>query len=431
MMVALFSVFVGGTVFAQTSGNNSPYSRYGIGTLSDESQSFNKGMSGLSQGMRGLTMINHQNPASYAVVDSLTFLFDIGASFTTAHMSYNGSSVNPQNSTLDYVQAAFHIMKNVGVSFGLRPYSVIGYNFTSSNTMEDIDGYGEKVQTATYLGEGGTHVVYGGLGWAPFKNFSLGANMGYLWGDYSHSSTVSFSETTIQSLSRKYTGDINSWLLDLGVQYSCKLNQKNVLTIGATTGVGHKVNESATFINQKLLSSSVIGADTTHIGNAYEIPWSVGAGFAVTHNQRFTWGIDYLCQMWKNCRFPELVTVNGSQVYQVGKNALSNRQKFTIGGEYVGNPDGLHFRDHVSYQFGASYATPYYKVNNQDGPKDYTVSLGVGLPIMNQYSNRSVLKISGQFERLAGKNSMIKENYFRLCLGLSFNARWFNKWKFE
>jgi len=431
MMVVLFTVIAGGRMTAQTSGNNSPYSRYGIGTLSDESQSFNKGMGGLSQGMRGLTVVNWQNPASYAAVDSLTLLFDIGASFTTAHMTYNGSSVNPQNSMLDYVQAAFHIMKNVGVSFGMRPYSVIGYNFTSSKTMEDIDGYGEKVQTATYLGEGGTHVVYGGLGWAPFKNFSLGANVSYLWGDYSHSSTVSFSETTIQSLSRKYQGEINTWLLDLGLQYVCKLNNKNVLTLGVTSGVGHKINESSTYINQKLLSSSVIGADTMRIGDAYEIPWSVGGGFAVTHNDRFTWGVDYICQMWKNCRFPELENVNGDQLYQVGKNALSNRQKFIFGAEYVGNPDGIRFRDHVSYRFGVSYATPYYKVNNQDGPKNYTLSLGVGLPIMNQYSNRSVLNISGQYERVAGNNSMIKESYFRLCLGLSFNARWFNKWKVE
>ena len=32
------------TLWAQTSGNNSPYSRYGWGTLADESQSFNIGM---------------------------------------------------------------------------------------------------------------------------------------------------------------------------------------------------------------------------------------------------------------------------------------------------------------------------------------------------------------------------------------------------
>jgi hypothetical protein len=135
--------------------------------------------------------------------------------------------------------------------------------------------------------------------------------------------------------------------------------------------------------------------------------------------------------MWKNCRFPEFDNVNGTQVYQVGKNSLSNLQKIIIGGEYEGNPEGLRFRDHVSYQFGASYATPYYKVNNQNGPKSYTLSLGIGLPIINQYSNRSVLKISTQYERVGGGSSMIKENYFRLCLGLSFNARWFNKWKFE
>lgn len=431
-VVLLLAAFANIQAGAQTSGNNSPYSRYGIGTLSDEAQGFNKGMAGVAQGMRGNAIINWQNPASYAAFDSLTMLFDIGASFSTASMSYNGSTVKPQNTTLDYVQAGFRLFKNIGISFGLRPYSVIGYNFASTKTMEDIDGYGEKINKAEYLGEGGTHLVYGGVGWAPFPAFSIGANAGYLWGDYSHSSAVSFSETTIQSLSRYYKGTINTWLLDAGVQFTCKLGKMDNLTLGATVGIGHNINESAQFINQKLLSSSVIGADTTRIGNAYEMPWTISAGAAWTHNGRLTVGVDYSIQQWKKCRFPELVNEGNTQVYRVGTNSFSNSHKIAVGGEYLNNPEGLRFRDHIRYRFGFSYSTPYYKVNGQDGPKDYKASIGVGIPIINQYSNRSVVNVSAQYERIdAAKSTMIKENYFRLCVGLTFNAKWFNKWKFE
>ena len=57
---------------------------------------------------------------------------------------------------------------------------------------------------------------------------------------------------------------------------------------------------------------------------------------------------------------------------------------------------------------------------------------GVGIPIANRFNNRSVLSISGQYERVqpTGLNT-IKENYFRLCIGLTFNEAWFMKRKID
>ena len=34
---------------------------------------------------------------------------------------------------------------------------------------------------------------------------------------------------------------------------------------------------------------------------------------------------------------------------------------------------------------GFSYASPYLKINGQDGPRELSASLGVGIPIMNAY----------------------------------------------
>ena len=54
---------------AQTNGTNSPYSRFGLGTLDDQSQGFNKAMSGLGIGLHAGNRVNMLNPASYAVAD--------------------------------------------------------------------------------------------------------------------------------------------------------------------------------------------------------------------------------------------------------------------------------------------------------------------------------------------------------------------------
>ena len=421
------------TAFAQTSGNNSPYSRYGYGTLADEGQGFNKGMAGAGLAISGKDVLNRQNPASYAKIDSLTLLFDIGASFTTAHMSMNGKSVNPQNTTVDYVQAGFRLFKNIGFSFGMRPFTTIGYNFVSNRSLDDIDGYGEKVHQATYLGEGGTHMVYGGLGWSPLGRLAIGLNASYLWGDYSHTSRVTFSDATIQSLGRQYSGNISTWLLDFGAQYSLKLNKNNQLGIGLTAGLGHNVRETATLTNRKYTSSASIGSDTITLPNAYEIPMSYGVGLALTHKERLTVSADYTLQMWKDCRYPELVNTPNGQVFQIGNSSFANRQKISIGAQYVPNPEGLVMRDHFIYSAGITYATPYYKINGNNGPKHYGATLGIGLPIFNRDSPKpSILHLTAQYEHVAtSQKNYIKEDYFRLCLGLTFNARWFDKWKVQ
>ena len=111
---------------------------------------------------------------------------------------------------------------------------------------------------------------------------------------------------------------------------------------------------------------------------------------------------------------------------------MNDRHRVALGMEYIPNQMSVRYRDHIRYRAGFSYSTPYTKINGWDGANEYCVSVGVGLPIMNIYSNRSVLNISAQYERVNPKMSgMITENYLRLCIGLTFNERWFMKWKVE
>ena len=56
--------------------------------------------------------------------------------------------------------------------------------------------------------------------------------------------------------------------------------------------------------------------------------------------------------------------------------------------------------------------------------------MGFGIPIMNGYNNRSVLNISAQWNH-RDATGLIKENTFRINIGLTFNERWFAKWKVE
>ena len=121
--------------------------------------------------------------------------------------------------------------------------------------------------------------------------------------------------------------------------------------------------------------------------------------------------------------------------YKLMSNCFSDRHKVTLGAEICPNESSTRrYFDRIRYRFGVSYATPYIKIINAngtfDGPKEFSASVGVGLPIMNVWNNRSILNISAQWVRQDSK-MFITENTFRLTIGLTFNERWFDKWKVE
>ena len=57
---------------------------------------------------------------------------------------------------------------------------------------------------------------------------------------------------------------------------------------------------------------------------------------------------------------------------------------------------------------------------------------GVGLPITNKLNNRSVVNVGFSWlRRSAGGTGMVKEDYLLINLGMTFNERWFVKYKIE
>ena len=84
----------------------------------------------------------------------------------------------------------------------------------------------------------------------------------------------------------------------------------------------------------------------------------------------------------------------------------------------------------MRYRRGASYSSPYARIKGQPGPRTYAVGLGVGLPILTLHNNRSFLNLSAQWEHVKPQMpGQITENYLRLSVGITFNERWFQKWK--
>lgn len=424
-IIILLAIFTPLLALAQ-SGTNSPYSQYGIGILSDQSTGFNRGMNGVSIAMHQSNQVNQQNPASYAFVDSLTFLFDVGASAQITNINENGIKKNIKNASFDYVVMSYRLVKNLGMSVGIVPFSNIGYNYY---TINKVSNGNTTTNTTENSGSGGTRNLYAGIGWQPFKGFAIGANIGYFWGTYNKSIVNTLSNTEADNISRYYTADISHYKLDLGLQYDLRVGKKDVVTIGGTYTYGHKVGDAeVSDINKRALDSK---KDTTTFAlkNSLFIPTAFGVGLAWRHGTKWHVGVDYTMQKWTENPFPSFISDGKNSNYILSDNELLDRQKFVLGGEYVPNALSRRYLNRVRIRAGVGYATPYVKINGVDGPKELTASLGFGLPI-TVGGGRSLLNISAQWMQNSAKN-MIKENSFRINLGITFNERWFMKWKLE
>jgi len=418
------------TSFAQ-SGTNSPYSQYGLGILSDQSNGFNRGMNGVAMGLHQPNQLNYQNPASYAFIDSLTFLFDVGASVQLTNFKEGNRRINAQNANFDYVTMAFRLHKNLGMSIGIMPFTNIGYSY-NDYTSEEISETNTTTKTTTHSGSGGTRSLYAGIGWSPFKGFAIGANVGYFWGSYTRSVATSFSDAYVNTPTRYYSAEIRSYSADFGLQYEFHLTRNDAVTIGGTYKLGHKLGGSTDMYDISTNSQTSI-ADTTHtsLTNALFIPTSYGGGIAYRHGQKLFIGADYMLQKWSEHDFPitEYDQSQNKQVYRLSSNSLLDRHKFVLGGEYIPDPYSRKYLNRIHFRAGIGYATPYIKVNGVNGPKEYSASLGFGLPI-TAATGRSILNISGQWVQLNAPG-LIRENTFRINLGITFNERWFMKWKLE
>lgn len=423
MLACLLMFAMTTTAFSQ-GGSRSPYSQYGLGDLSSQSVGFNKGMNGVGLGMRKGNEVNPLNPASYSAIDSLTMIFDGGLFGQITNYEELGKKVNAKAGGFDYFTTLFRVYKHWGVSVGVLPYSNIGYDYTQ--VSYETLGTDKLKEVTAYNGNGGFNQLYVGVGWQIAKPLSVGVNLSYLWGDIRQEiegGTSTYSNT----LFREYEMSVSSYKIDFGVQLTLPLAKRDLLTVGATFSPGHHLN-SDPVCRMIMTNSSITKSDTTSftINNGLSIPTSFGVGLGYSHTSKFRVGADFHLQKWGSVSYP----LFDGNTYALKDGLLKDRFQANVGAEFMSNPNSRKLLGHVRFRAGVGYATPYYYINGQEGPKELSASIGFGIPIANAYNNRSILNISGQYVRRTADN-LLTENTFRLCIGLTFNERWFAKWKIE
>ncbi|NLO70333.1 MAG: hypothetical protein GX102_05200 [Porphyromonadaceae bacterium] len=384
---------------------NSPYTVFGFGELSEGEATELRGMGGVGIGNRSKNTINVLNPASHSSVDSLTFMFDVGAGTRYSRFSDNNSSSQTFNANLEYLTLRFPVSKWLGFSAGLLPYSFVGYNFYQSDSIQIPQSVGDPRKVGyirSYNGSGGVSQLYGGLSVKFLNHIALGVNTYYMFGDAKNDRSLVYSKNIFPSSHYKNSLKVSDVRFRYGLQLYNTFAEKHHVSLGVI--YENKSQLKGTFTSQ-------LNRDTTNLNKGFELPQVIGAGINYTFDKKLTVGVDFLQQNW------------GDVLFFNKKDSLLNRTKIAVGAEYMINPSGRKLSDRLKYRVGFNTSNQYYKVDNQAQPNDFVVSFGVGIPTR---TGKSWINTALEYGKI-GTSTSLREDYLKFTLSASIDEIWFFK----
>ena len=399
---------------------SSPYSRYGIGELQKVRYGQNLGLSGLSSGFRSNSTVNYINSASYTAFDTTSFVFDVGLNSYFTSLQTDITSEYHNYTSLAYLLFGFPVTKWWGSSFGLVPYSNVGYKIANAEIKDSIGNI-----NYLYEGQGGINRFYWGNSFKIFKGLSVGFNASLLFGSLDRIRTAQFTDSAkIYDAKIKNYTIVNDIQIDLGIQYERQISSNLNLCIGGTFNIPTKLKSKQNILAERLTIGSTgyeVIEDTVYNvtdkkGNI-TLPANISGGFVLKNNEKWLAGADISWQNWAN--FDSFGI----------KDSLKNSLQICVAYAYTPSNSSIapYFKK-VQYRTGIHYDKSYLQLKNTQ-INEFSISFGLGFPLKRSKSFINFGIELGQKGTV--KNNLVKEQYGKITLGLSIYERWFLRKKYN
>ncbi|MEO6637632.1 MAG: hypothetical protein ABIN25_05105 [Ginsengibacter sp.] len=412
---------------------NSPYSRYGVGNLVPAGNILNRGMGGISAGVADPATINTVNPASYANLVYSTL--DVGVEYDGRIIKSQNplGSYKSNNGIISYLQVGFPLLAgnkkaeahktSWGLSFGLKPISKINYKINAI-ARTSIDSV-----ASIYEGSGGINEAYIGSA-LKIKNFSIGFNTGYLFGEKNYDTKLVFIDSIDYYKAEYNTKTLYGGVfLNAGFQYAINLKKETLLRIGGYGNLKQNFGGKKDYTVNTFTYDASTGSPTK-IDSVYKttgqkgnviIPATFGGGFTFEKTHLLV-GADFETTKWNDYRFFDQ------------KDLVSDSWIAKIGLQYYPASTGTKsYFSYVKYRAGISFGRDYISPDNN--LPFYTISAGAGFPMKLKRSfyetQYSVMNVGIEYGNRGNNSNNIKENIVRLSLGFALGDVWFLRRKFN
>lgn len=394
-------------------GSISPYSRYGIGDVLPEGFTYQLGMGGIGAALISPNQINFINPASLAY-DTIT-IFDFAANGEIRRLERNTQNSTLNSASFSYFSLAFPVIKNkMGMSFGLLPFSSVGYNI---NVFEEVQNVG--IVKYRYEGEGGFNKVFLASGIKVFNGLSAGVNASYVFGTIENRKSIEFPYN-VNYFNSRYINDVTAkgFYFNYGLLYNKLLKNEKFVSVGLTSSLSTGVNASnvKNYYNYaisgfggEIVKDSIY--EESEKSGKIRLPDYYRAGVSYGKTGKWMAGADFSYNNWEKFRNFD------------SKDSLKNSYTFSLGGEYQTKK--------LIYRLGGRYTQTYLSLNNNQ-LNDYGITFGLSILKMFPKRPPSAINIAVELgSRGTTESNLIKENYIRLNLGFTLTDIWFIKSKYD
>jgi hypothetical protein len=431
-------------VFAQPKENN-PYSRFGLGSPSSTAFANQLGMGGLTAAWSDPYHLNVENPASLAFLRSTAFetgLFaqrsqlKAGANKLTdwrgslSHLALGFPLKSPINEVLDKQKSPY----SYGMAFSLTPVTTLGYATSEKGVKAGVDTF-----VTNNTGSGGIYQFRWGSA-VKKNNFSVGANIGYMFGKLNYESFTQITSDSLAGFLTDYTDNlsVHGFTWNLGAQYVQVLKKNKetgapteTITYGFFGNTNRNLRVGGESLTRRarnrsesgVLTNGNVAVDTLSnndfSGKKIKLPTEIAFGITYTKVNKLKIGLQYSLAQWSNYK------------NEARPETLKNASNISAGLEWTPNSQNFgSYSRRMKYRFGAYFKKDPRVVAGKQ-IDDLGVSIGLGMPITLPRQGTSFVNWSLELGKL-GKSTPITETYARLTVGFTLNDNsWFFKRRFE
>ncbi|MFO7574784.1 MAG: hypothetical protein R6W67_06465 [Bacteroidales bacterium] len=405
---------------------NSPYARFNLGMLEPAYNFRSAGMGGVSVSLKDNTSVSWTNPASYASLDTNSFVFDFGIDYTAAYLKDRAGKHFSDDMNFDHLVISFPLAKGWGFTAGILPYSN-GYYYISRKITEDDPEYDPLtgVMNITHKGMGSLNRAFLGTGVTLIPNLAAGVNMSVLFGELSRINEYYFESDPTSFISRKEENMIiRGFGFETGLQYTINLEDRKSITPGISWSIGseYKSSYSDFFMRFSNYGQPPYSPDTITIteipDGRIRLPQTISAGISYNIRDKLTAAAEFTASDWDN-----------AQLYG-SSNMLASTTSFRAGIEYIPERGSIYnYLRRLEYRLGGHLSDNYLFINGEQ-IKEFGITFGIGFPMPRSWSK---INIFADWNSRAGSlnSGLHRENCFSFGLSLNLYDYWFLKAKYE
>jgi hypothetical protein len=409
LLVVLVLVF---KTNAQEGSTSSPYSFYGVGLQQFKGTVENRAMGGMGLYSDSLHL-NLSNPAQLGKLRFVTFT--VGANHNDVALKEVGLESKATNTTFDYIALGFPISKKAAFSFGLMPWTSVGYDINTS----------EEGLLNSFNGRGGLNRVFLSGGYEFTKGLTAGISATYNFGNIQNETLRTQEDVELGTLETNRS-DLGGFVWEFGAQYETMVTDKLELRTSLKYIPSSRISSenvrqiSSVLFNDLGLVQELDTVDGNVADSDFDFPSSTTIGLGLGAPKKWFFGAEYTTIQTSNFT---------NRSFSIDQARFEDGSSLNVGGFYIPNYNSISsYFERITYRAGFRYEDTGLVVSNQN-INEFGISFGVGLPARRNISNLNLTFEYGQ--RGTTDANLVQENFFNFGLSLSLNDIWFRKRKFN